>query len=36
MMSVGALTLKYVELANAIDDKRAESFLKPAVIVWVK
>lgn len=30
----GALTLKYVELANAIDDKRAESFLKPAVIVW--
>ncbi|EJD1103008.1 Dam family site-specific DNA-(adenine-N6)-methyltransferase [Escherichia coli] len=29
----GALTLKYVELANAIDDKRAESFLKPAVIV---
>lgn len=27
----GALTLKYVELANAIDDKRAESFLKPAV-----
>ncbi|HHV2499680.1 TPA: Dam family site-specific DNA-(adenine-N6)-methyltransferase [Escherichia coli] len=30
----GALTLKYVELANAIDDKRAESFLKPTVIVW--
>ncbi len=30
----GALTLKYVELANAIDDKRAESFLKPSVIVW--
>lgn len=30
----GALTLKYVELANAIDDKRAESCLKPAVIVW--
>ncbi|EPC8601131.1 Dam family site-specific DNA-(adenine-N6)-methyltransferase [Escherichia coli] len=30
----GALTLKYVELANAIDDKRSESFLKPAVIVW--
>ena len=30
----GALTLKYVELANAIDDKRAESFLKPVVIVW--
>ncbi|EPT7049690.1 Dam family site-specific DNA-(adenine-N6)-methyltransferase [Escherichia coli] len=30
----GALTLKYVELANAIDNKRAESFLKPAVIVW--
>ncbi|EMD6593324.1 Dam family site-specific DNA-(adenine-N6)-methyltransferase [Escherichia coli] len=30
----GALTLKYVELANAIDDKWAESFLKPAVIVW--
>ncbi|HDX3131114.1 TPA: Dam family site-specific DNA-(adenine-N6)-methyltransferase [Escherichia coli] len=30
----GALTLKYVELANAIDDKRAESFLQPAVIVW--
>ncbi|EIH8140821.1 Dam family site-specific DNA-(adenine-N6)-methyltransferase [Escherichia coli] len=30
----GALTLKYLELANAIDDKRAESFLKPAVIVW--
>ncbi|EHN4789380.1 Dam family site-specific DNA-(adenine-N6)-methyltransferase [Escherichia coli] len=30
----GALTLKYVEFANAIDDKRAESFLKPAVIVW--
>ncbi|EIH3868148.1 Dam family site-specific DNA-(adenine-N6)-methyltransferase [Escherichia coli] len=30
----GALTLKHVELANAIDDKRAESFLKPAVIVW--
>ncbi|HDV8595692.1 TPA: Dam family site-specific DNA-(adenine-N6)-methyltransferase [Escherichia coli] len=30
----GALTLKYVELANAIDDKRSESFLKPTVIVW--
>ncbi|EFM9023873.1 Dam family site-specific DNA-(adenine-N6)-methyltransferase, partial [Escherichia coli] len=30
----GALTLKYVELANAVDDKRAESFLKPSVIVW--
>lgn len=30
----GALTLKYVELANAIDDKRAESFLKPTVTVW--
>lgn len=30
----GALTLKYLELANAIDDKRSESFLKPTVIVW--
>ena len=34
LMMSGALTLKYVELANAIDDKRSESFLKPTVIVW--
>lgn len=30
----GALTLKYVELANAIDEKRLESGHQPAINVW--
>lgn len=30
----GQLTLSYVELANAIDDKRRERGEKPAIIVW--
>ncbi|WP_240425636.1 phage N-6-adenine-methyltransferase [Morganella morganii] len=30
----GKLTLSYVELADAIDDKREESNERPAIIVW--
>lgn len=30
----GALTLKYVELANVIDDKRIETGHQPAIDVW--